>query len=323
LREVIQKIFWSFSGGNSIESGAASVQSLSAAKDQNMSIKIILPPFSNSQLLLPTKRLGAVCRQCLLNHDDGFDRCALHIDAVLEDPTGHFAWHDASCFALEATRLGFDAALGEREDHYHVAAALNYIGNAWMAAIEGCSVHAASFLRSGLNHLDAGGLALDRPEMIRLPTDGDCGAVQSNVIQFPRSLLKVTRKNAAQFRAELQTATQEVADACKRCCCAREDGFQASAKLFRRLLANRRAAKADPTAMDMEIVQAGFGALLNGRHAHWHLAVAVRYTGYAWADNRWLNADTLDAAFENLDVAKDHLQRANHGLAMKKECETG
>ena len=287
-----------------------------------MSNKTALHPF-HPKLLPLTESLGAACRQCLPGQDDGFARCASHIRAVLKDPNSPFVWDEADCFALEATRLGFDAALDEREGHFHVAAALHCVGNAWMATMEGCSVRAASFLRWGSKHLNAGYLALDRPDMIRLPADADCGGLQSKVVQFPRGALKVIRKNAAQFRVELQTVTRDVIKACKRCCCTGEDGFQASAKFFQRLLANRRAAKADPTAMDMEIVQAGFEALLNGRHAHWHLAVAVRYTGYAWSDIRWLNADTLDVAIENLDVAKDHLRQANHGLAMKKECEMG
>jgi hypothetical protein len=281
------------------------------------------PASLNPNLLPMTKKLAGMCRQCLIPDDDGFMYCAQNIDALLAHPTSPFVWGDATSFMLEATRVGFEAAIDGREGHFHIAAAVYHIGNGWTVSVASDGGGASAVLRSfneATKHLHAAELVMDRPDVVPLDADGNVYSAFDNVVPFPHQRQTVPVPKAANVRAELRAVTQQVLEASERCRCKDCDCFRDCARHFRALLANKRSAKAEPAMMDMDVVQVGFFAKLDGLDAHFHLAASARAVGTAWTYIAELGNDDLSMANEEIQSALEHLRLANHGKAMKKEC---
>lgn len=276
-----------------------------------------------SSLLPITKKLAEACHSCHAPGDNDFQYCAHHIDELLSHPSSPLVWDDAATFMLEATRVGFEAAIDGRDCQFHVAAAVYYIGNSWMdfsANEGGGDEEALRFFKKASKHLREAESVMDRPDMVPLDADGNVYAAFGNVVPFPLRHHRTPAPKAADVRADLRSVTQQVLEACERCRCKEYDCFRDCVRHFRALLANKRRAEAEPAMMDMDVVQVGFFAKLEGLDAHFHLAASARFLGAAWAYIAELGNDDLAMADEEIQSALEHLRLANHGKAMKKEC---
>lgn len=260
---------------------------------------------SPKKALMPcTKRLAAACR--MRDPKDG-SSCAQHTEAL---PEGADSVLICDVSALQAAREAYDVAIDKRDQWFDLTAAMHRIVRAWMDAM-GIDSDRSSTFRDLLQK------AIKRCRAGEVETDS---SYRHNPIRFPVCRQQGAVPKITQLRWELKEATQQIAEACEQCSCDREDCAGNFADHLQALLANRRKAKAEPTAICFDAVKGGFRALVQECDAHFHLSAAVRLVAFAWEDVATHELDKLILASQEIKAALDHLRIANYGRSIKVEC---